>query len=139
MVNKTFVLGGKAIFTVSNDKGEHFTYRVNSKKDKKDETKRVYFVGLLTGPDNLRDYSYMGLLLQDEMRLLITKGSKFQGCPKSVNVFRWTMSLILAERDFPEGYNCQHAGRCCRCAKTLTDPDSIEIGIGPDCRKKMGI
>lgn len=27
------------------------------------------------------------------------------------------------------------SGRCCCCGKTLTDPISIEYGIGPECRK----
>jgi len=29
------------------------------------------------------------------------------------------------------------AGRCERCGMTLTDPKSIELGIGPECRKNQ--
>jgi hypothetical protein len=139
MINETFVLGGKAIFTVSNDSGEHLTFRVNGKKDRQDETKKVYFVSLLTGPDNLSSYTYMGMLKREELKLFLTRGSKFSNETKSVRVFRWAMQIINGKTDLPEGYKMQHAGRCCRCAKTLTDPDSIELGIGPECRKKMGI
>ena len=28
------------------------------------------------------------------------------------------------------------AGRCRRCGRTLTDPDSVSRGIGPDCASK---
>lgn len=28
------------------------------------------------------------------------------------------------------------AGRCKRCGRPLTDPESIAAGIGPDCRSK---
>jgi hypothetical protein len=28
-------------------------------------------------------------------------------------------------------------GICCRCARTLTDETSIELGIGPICREKI--
>jgi hypothetical protein len=30
------------------------------------------------------------------------------------------------------------AGRCLRCGATLTDPESIRLGIGPTCRSKKG-
>jgi hypothetical protein len=26
------------------------------------------------------------------------------------------------------------AGICCNCGRTLTDPTSLELGIGPECR-----
>lgn len=28
------------------------------------------------------------------------------------------------------------AGRCRRCGRALTDPESIAAGVGPDCRSK---
>ena len=28
-------------------------------------------------------------------------------------------------------------GRCCICGKALTDPHSIELGIGPECRHEL--
>lgn len=31
----------------------------------------------------------------------------------------------------------QEIGRCCRCNRTLTDKVSRELGIGPECRRKM--
>jgi len=139
MINSTFILGGKAIFTISNNKGEHLTFRVNSKADRNDKSKTVYFASLLTGPDNLSSYTYMGLVREEDLRLIITKGSKFNSGSRSVMVFRWAMQIVQGTTNLPEGYDIQHAGRCCRCAKMLTDPISIEIGIGPECRKKMGI
>jgi hypothetical protein len=139
MINSTFILGGKAIFTVNNDKGDHLTFRVNAKKDRQDDSKTIYFVSLLTGPDNLSNYTYMGMLDKEELKLHLTKGSKFSYQTLSVNVFAWAMKVLKGESKLPEGYDIQHAGRCCRCAKMLTDPTSIEIGIGPDCLKKMGI
>lgn len=32
----------------------------------------------------------------------------------------------------------QEIGRCYRCHRTLTDPESRALGIGPDCQKKEG-
>jgi hypothetical protein len=81
----------------------------------------------------------MGLLREDDLRLIVTKGSKFNSGSRSVRIFRWAMQIINGVTALPEGYDIKHSGRCCRCAKTLTDPTSIELGIGPDCRKQMGI
>ena len=30
-------------------------------------------------------------------------------------------------------------GRCARCGKRITDFESLAYGIGPTCRKKMGL
>lgn len=30
-----------------------------------------------------------------------------------------------------------HTGSCCYCHRELTDPVSVEIGIGPKCRSKL--
>lgn len=139
MINEQFIRSGKAIFTVSNDKGEHYTYRVNRKEDKHNPNKSVFFASLLTGPDNLSDYSYMGLLDASRLKLILTKGSKVNAATTSVKVFQWALHIIAGRIELPEGYNIQHAGRCGKCAKTLTDPISVEIGIGPECRKQMGI
>ena len=29
------------------------------------------------------------------------------------------------------------AGRCLRCGRTLTDPASVELGVGPDCLARL--
>jgi hypothetical protein len=31
------------------------------------------------------------------------------------------------------------AGRCRRCGRLLTDPASIAVGLGPDCRAKIAL
>ena len=37
-----------------------------------------------------------------------------------------------------KGAGVYHEGRCCRCAMPLTHPDSIVLGVGPDCLEHMG-
>ena len=139
MIDESFIRSGRAIFTISNGKGDHFTYRVNRKEDRSKEGNYVYFASLLTGPNNLTDYTYMGLLHSHCLAFRITQGSKVKEDAQSVKVFRWMLRILDCKTTLPEGYKIQHEGRCGRCAKTLTDPLSIEIGIGPHCRKEMGI
>lgn len=139
---RTFVLAGNAIFTVSNDvTGERYTYRVRRKPSADDSRPAPIFVGLLTGPRNTRDYSYLGILDPDDAAnscLRMTKRSQFTEGSKPVQVFRWAMrNVLLANRDLPAGYSMMHAGRCGRCGRVLTVPSSIAAGIGPECAGKI--
>lgn len=132
MISKDFLTAGHAIFTVSSPSGEHYTYRVNAPKDFNDAYP-TYFVALLTGSDNTRDYTYLGLLSgKGEVRT--TTKSKFAKDSKPVKVVQWAVGLVWDGKDLPDGYKLQHIGRCGACGRPLTDPVSIETGLGPICR-----
>lgn len=127
---------GNAIFTVSNGKGDHYTYRI-----RKPSEDTPYFAQMLTGPDNMSNYTYLGVMTatRTEGQLLLglklTAKSKMSEESKPVKVLRWALRAVTIGRTLPEGYAIQHEGRCCRCGRRLTDPDSITLGIGPECRK----
>ena len=125
-VTKEFVIAGNATFTVSNNKGEHFTYKVQS-PNKKGE---IFFAKVLSSPDN---YSYMGVLNPDTCK--VHKGSKgMNQNTKSVKVLEWALNVINGKSTLPKGYDIQHSGTCGRCGRKLTDPVSIKCGLGPTCR-----
>jgi hypothetical protein len=125
MITSDFVFAGRAVFTVSNDKGEHFTYKVSKHKD--DD---IYFAKVLSGAD---DYSYMGVL--DKTAHIVHKGKKgMSSSAKSVKVLNWALRVIDDKTTLPEGYSIVHSGVCGRCGRELTDPVSIETGLGPVCR-----
>lgn len=126
-----FFEGGKAIFTVSNPIGDHYTYKINKKE------KGPFFVSLLTGPDNSRDYTYLGVYHPKQHSVILTHASKFNETSTPVRVIRWAIIMIKDGAVIPRGYTIQHEGRCCRCGRMLTTPESIEQGIGPECAKKM--
>lgn len=133
-VSKEFITAGKATFTVHNDKGEHYTYRITKKEY---SWGFLFFIGLLTGPDNESSYTYMGALRDNKCG--ITKASKMSPTSLPVQVFNWAMSVIAKGKTVPEGYGILHEGHCGRCGRTLTTPESIERGIGPECAQIMGI
>lgn len=143
---KQFVLAGNAYFTVSNPAGQHFTYRVSKPDDNPSSAiLDFYFVSVLTGPDNTKNYTYAGMLDGRDNFWLpnktfrATKNSKIKPEALSWKVFEWAMKLVYANQPFPPGYTLKHANRCGRCGRMLTDPESITDGIGPECRKHMGI
>jgi hypothetical protein len=127
-----FFKGGKALFTVHNANGEHYTYKIN--KGKAEDA--PFFVSLLTGPSNESDYQYIGLYNFLNPSLRITYKSKMHPDSKPVKVFNWAVKMILDRQTLPSGYGIVHEGKCCRCGRTLTTPESVEAGIGPECGKR---
>ena len=126
-----FFHGGNAIFTVSNTKGDHYTFKIR----KKDE-KGPFFAYLLTGPDNLQDYTYMGIFIPQHQEVRLTAKSKHREDSVPVKVVRWAIKQVYKKAILPPGYAIQHEGKCCRCGRMLTDNESIERGVGPECAKK---
>lgn len=129
---RNFSGGGNAIFTVSSISGERYTFKIR----RPDESK-PFFVGLLAGPDNENSYVYMGLYRPETGEIVLTRASKFKPDSKPVRVVQWAINTVRAGKVFPDGYACQHEGKCCVCGRTLTVPESIESGIGPECAKRF--
>ena len=149
MLTKDFILAGDAIFTVTcadlvGHVG-HQTYRVRRVEFAKlEEPVRIYyFAYLLTGPDNTSDYSssdYSYICRVDEKtgELRATAKSRAHADKTRVwKVLEGALRLIWYELD-AEGIEIAHAGKCGRCGRLLTDPESIEAGIGPVCRGRLG-
>jgi len=137
-LDKSFFMGGNATFTVDNGKGTHYTFKIRQpKKANPRFTGRApHFVSLLTGPDNVRSYSYLGMLTAlDDFRL--TKASKMNEKSVPVKVICWVLALVATNGSMPEGYKVHHEGKCGCCGRPLTVPESIERGIGPECWAKM--
>jgi hypothetical protein len=143
MISTQFLTGGRAVFTVESSTGEWRTFRVASPKDQKDrgEEARLFFVSLLTGPDNIGDFTYLGVMARDpagRWALRLTAKSRLTPDSLPVRVFQWSLRVIQGLAPLPEGYAIHHEGRCCRCGRTLTVPESITSGIGPECAAKYG-
>jgi hypothetical protein len=59
-----------------------------------------------------------------------------------VRLINRTLKLVWeneSEKIVAAGFNLQHAGKCGRCGRKLTVPQSIETGIGPECASIMGL
>lgn len=122
-----FICGGKAVITIVG-KTARYTYRIRKAKDGD-----LFFVSLLTGSDNQTDYSYIGCLT--DVRGFWTTSKTRNPTSAPVYGFGWVMNH-LRSGVVPAGMQIWHEGKCCRCARKLTDPASIERGIGPECLKK---
>jgi len=132
-----YAMAGRAVLTLSSEKtGARYTYRVAQARDKETgEPEAKWFVSLLSGPENTSDYTYMGML--DAVGFRVTKASKFAADSTPVRAFNYFWKHVAAGQMAPQ-VEVRHEGHCGRCGRTLTVPESIDSGIGPECAKKMG-
>ncbi len=130
-----FLTGGKAFFTVSNGKGEHFTFRISKRESKNPRfPEPTYWASVLKGPDNYHNYKTLGAYEPATQSLKYIAGpSKFSACAVEFLTFVWAIKRVHTGSELPDGYSIQHAGKCCVCARKLTTPESIAAGIGPVC------
>lgn len=121
-----FINAGNATFTLKSEKtGAHFTFKARAKKDGS-----VTFLNLLNGPDNESDYAYVGLLRGN--RVVHTAKSRVGADAPSMRALGWALEHLRAGQ-IPAALGVYHEGRCGRCARKLTHPESIESGFGPEC------
>lgn len=136
----SFMLAGHSFFTIKKiETGGRFTYRVTVPEDQK-EHPTLFFVSVLTGSDNTNDYSYIGCIrAQNNGSHTFYYGnkSKIGKEAPSVRVFDAIFSFVSTAHRIPKGIEIWHEGKCGRCGRTLTVPESIENGIGPECAKIM--
>jgi len=124
------ILAGKAVFTlVSKKSGTRYTYKV-IRADSKKWNPATYFVSLLTGPDNTSNYQYIGMIQNNRFRT--TQKSRMRDDSVPVKAISWSLIQLSAGK-MSELLEIWHEGRCCRCGRRLTVPDSIAIGLGPEC------
>jgi hypothetical protein len=125
-----FLLGGKATFTVKNENtGNRFTYRVRKKK-----TQDVFFVEFLYGSDNTRNYKYIGTIF-DKSRYIHSSKSGVSRDAISVKAFDYVFERLMNNK-LPHYISIYHEGKCARCNRPLTVPESILSGFGPECLKR---
>jgi hypothetical protein len=134
-----FMIAGDAVITLHSKKSDkRFTYRISMKKeDQVGPRGRVYFVSVLVGPDNTKDFTYLGYFFDTQMVYWHgTKKSKIGKDAPSAVAFDWTWRM-LQKGVLPEKLEIWHEGRCGRCNRPLTVPSSIASGFGPECIHKI--
>jgi hypothetical protein len=141
MIGADFITAGRAVFTLSG-KANRFTYKV-TRKDAEPGSRYgnqpTFFVSLLNGPDNTSDYCYLGVLDTATGYVRLTKKSRMGIDAPSVKALHWALPKLWAKAPMPPSFEIRHEGKCGRCGRALTVPESIDSGFGPECCGKMGI
>jgi hypothetical protein len=128
---RAFIFAGNATFTLRSKKtGDRFTYKIR----KPDEAK-PWFVSLLTGSNNENDFTFFGTVFADG-RYTHSGKSRLAYDATGPKAFAWFLQGIKSGV-VPTQLEIWHEGRCGRCGRTLTVPESIELGLGPECATKF--
>lgn len=129
---KRFALAGKAILTLQSGKtGKHYTFKITKHKEYD-----LYFVYYLYGQDNTKDYRYCGCYYSDTKIFNPRNEYKqiyIHGWPKHLQAIRYFFERI---DNIPDNLYVYHEGRCGKCGRKLTTPESIERGLGPECVRR---
>jgi hypothetical protein len=114
--------------------GNHRTFKISTSQS------GTRFVSLLTGQDNTSDYTAFAIVgsgAYDKVAFTFKKYKAAPGDPET----QWeklTKMVNHPEKYRRMGVEYTISARCRRCGRTLTTPASLEIGLGPECAKKIG-
>jgi uncharacterized protein DUF6011 len=138
---RQFALAGNAIITLQSLRsGTHFTFKITQPDFEKQAERgfvpsSIWFVKLLTsGSADEGDFTYLGMIGSDRA-FRLTKASRANDDSPSVKALRFFLALKQLHPELA----IRHENHCGRCGRTLTHPESIDLGIGPDCAKIMGL
>ena len=122
-------------YTVASPKGGHRTFRVKTQPMDSKFAPGEQTIALLVGSNNEEDYKSFAFLKEGGMRVY-----KKQIGTETAKAGLALVSLLrqdaLGQRLTEAGYTVLESRRCYRCQRLLTDPISISVGMGPECRTK---
>lgn len=116
---------GAEFTLVSKTTGKDFTFKI----DRKAFNGRMFtFVKV---EKNYLEFYYLGSYYNGS---LWNKKTKVESL--SAKAISWVLSNVEKQKFEMLDNNVEilHLGKCLRCGRTLTDQESIQIGLGPVCR-----
>lgn len=128
---------GRATITISNPRGGHATFKIKAAKGK--HAGRTF----VEVPDESADYGWRSI---GEVLPAPGTGRMLRSYRGTSEALTYAVQLVLnaldgsIDLDSHRGgpYAVQVADTCGACGRELTHPDSIPVGIGPDCAERLG-
>jgi hypothetical protein len=120
---RAYALAGNSTITLQG-RTARYTYRI--KVNKKAGARATHYVSVLRGADNESDYKFIGGITSEGF--YASDKSDLTVDSPCVRAFGWWWAHIDSSE-----VEVYHAGRCGRCGRLLTTPDSIRTGLGPVC------
>lgn len=113
----------------SNKTGEHRTYLIKTIETKEGKSARM--VGMLSGPDNRNDYVFFGFVnVSQEGKAWVYVFKNKLGKYIEHGKMLGNIESLLEQGKVEVAFSV----KCRKCNRLLTDPTSIDLGIGPVCR-----
>lgn len=132
-----FTLAGNATLTlVSKKTGKRYTFKVNKPNDWRAE-RPIWFVSVLKGADNTSDFGYIGEIRRNSVAAGTTVYNQGRKCWRdwyaASEAFEWFWDRVRNRRQLSDQVEVWHEGKCGRCGRKLTVPESVASGFGPEC------
>jgi hypothetical protein len=125
---RRFITGGNATITLRNrESGERRTVKFTKPRDPRPGACPI-FAKFMIGPDNEESFQYIGVVW-DKAGSLVWVPKRNGGPAK---IIEWLIGRLNAG-DLGSKVEVWHEGRCGRCGRKLTVPESIASGFGPEC------
>jgi hypothetical protein len=114
--------------------GDHRTFKIHTQGEKTEFAPGQRIVSLLTGTENDSDSSYTGFAFIDDDGIHVWTKKRGEGLWEKYAEMLWSLALDSALSPWAvKGFTIMGEGRCIRCNRLLTEPNSIKSGIGPVC------
>lgn len=128
---QNYILAGNAKFTVENPKTKNRgTFKISINKTQKN----MYFCSYNYAYE---EFKFFGLIFVDDTRknpkFVLGKGKDSKAQSAIIMDYLINKYLYLNSPNF---LNVYHFGKCGKCGRTLTVPESIKSGIGPFCASR---
>lgn len=136
-VGRMLTLGGHAELTVrSKETGHHVTMTFSCKK--RGPNGRLLSRATRDGRVGINDADIVFIDRDRELQAsFVPATGQLRTTAASTPVTRWTAAHVLAwingDPKLGEQAEVFAATRCARCSRKLTDPESVERGLGPEC------
>lgn len=129
---RAYVLSKKPVFTLYSAKTKlRYTFRLTHQAGEWHRIERLY------GDDNTKDYRYVGVFRISSImwagRTRLDLNYRFSEQSEATKQIAYFLKVLVGEEPWPETMYFYPSGRCARCGRVLTTPESIERGFGPKC------
>lgn len=128
---RRYALAGEAVFTLESARtGNRLTFKVQQP-----DPEQPHFVKVLTGSNNVKDFTYLGTIFSGSTyRHGFRSRISLDALSEKVFSYFWRHLIV---GDLTDELRVWHEGKCGRCGRSLTVPESIESGIGPVCESLL--
>jgi hypothetical protein len=124
--------------------GDYRTFKISTQKEDSKFAPGSRVIGVLAGPDNTSDYQSFGFVTEVGIQVWKTKTVR-GGCSPfrefgEYSSYEWFAQMlweaVVTDSTQMAGYEVLLEKKCLICNRSLTTPESIELGIGPVCAAK---
>jgi hypothetical protein len=131
-----FMSAGNAEFVIEDTNCSLYReYKVTKHKYFEEGTRRWNVLLLCRDSSGDAGYAYLGFI-EKGMFHHHTLYSVYDEESDEFTFFDSCFLRVGRGRDLPENIEFYHLGRCGRCGRKLTDPESINRGLGPKCSEE---